>query len=52
VDLTYKQQAYEQWREGYEKMEQDYKDGKIPYSMLVDAKEKYEKENSDTIIEK
>jgi hypothetical protein len=52
VDFTYKQQTAEQWQKGYEKMEQDYADGKIPYSMLVDAKEKYVKENAGTIIGK
>ncbi len=52
VKFQYEEEAYEQWKAEYDKLEQEYKDGKIPYSMLVEAKEKYEAEHPGIILEK
>lgn len=42
VALLQESEEERAWQREYEQLERDYKDGKIPYSMLVDAKEQHE----------
>ncbi len=48
IEHQYEQEIYKSWQEEYRQLERDYKDGKIPYSTLVESKQKYEAEHPGT----